>query len=100
MFGIVVRFDLKDADAASTFDSLVTEMLAGIKEREPETLVYAVHTVEDAPLSRIFYEVYASREAHAHHEANPSTHQLLSRVEGLTTSTRAEFLGVPTGKLF
>ncbi len=100
MFGIVVRFDLKDEDAASTFDTLVTGTLEGIEELEPETLVYAVHTVEDSPLSRIFYEVYASREAHARHEVNPSTHRLLSRVEGLTTSTRVEFLGAPRGKLF
>ena len=100
MFAIAVRFDLKDEDAARAFDSLVTEMLDGIKELEPETLVYAVHTVEDAPLSRVFYEVYASREAHAYHEANPSTHRLLSQVEVFTTSTRVEFLGAPTGKLF
>ncbi|HEX7397707.1 MAG TPA: antibiotic biosynthesis monooxygenase [Propionibacteriaceae bacterium] len=100
MFAIAVRFDLKDEDAARAFDSLVTEMLDGIKELEPETLVYAVHTVEDAPLSRVFYEVYASREAHAYHEANPSTHRLLSQVDVFTTSTRVEFLGAPTGKLF
>jgi quinol monooxygenase YgiN len=99
MFAIAVRFDLKDEGAARVFDSLVTEMLDGIKELEPETLVYAVHQVEDAPLSRVFYEVYASREAHTHHEANPSTHRLLSQVEALTTSTRAEFLGAPVGKL-
>jgi quinol monooxygenase YgiN len=100
MFAIAVRFDLKDAEAARAFDSLVPGMLDGINELEPETLVYAVHTVEDAPLSRVFYEVYASREAHAFHEANPSTHRLLSQVEALTAGVRAEFLGAPTGKLF
>jgi quinol monooxygenase YgiN len=100
MFAIAVRFDLKDSDAARVFDSLVTEMLDGIEDLEPGTLVYSVHTVEGAPLSRVFYEVYASREAHAHHEANPSTNRLLSQVEALTTSVRAEFLGAPSGKLF
>ena len=100
MFAIAVRFDLKDEDAARTFDSLVPGMLDGIASREPETLVYAVHTVDDAPLSRVFYEVYASREAHAFHEANPSTQRLLSQVDSLTSSVRAEFLGAPAGKLF
>jgi quinol monooxygenase YgiN len=100
MFAIAVRFDLKDDEAARAFDSLVTEMLEGIRELEPETLVYAVHPVDDAPLSRVFYEVYVSREAHAHHEANPSTHRFLSQVAALTISTRAEFLGAPTGKVF
>lgn len=99
MFAIAVRFDLLDADAARAFDALVTEALEGIKELEPETLVYAVHTVEDDPLSRVFYEVYASREAHAYHEANPSTRRLLSQVDVLTTGTRVEFLGAPMGKL-
>ena len=99
MFAIAVRFDLKDEDAARDFDTLVLQMLDGIEELEPETLVYAVHSVEDAPLSRVFYEVYASREAHAHHEANPSTHRFLSQVDALTTSVRAEFLGAPAGKL-
>ncbi|MBI4899813.1 MAG: antibiotic biosynthesis monooxygenase [Actinobacteria bacterium] len=100
MFAIAVRFDLKDEDAARAFDALVTDALAGIKESEPETLVYAVHTVDDAPLSRVFYEVYTSRHGHAQHEANPSTRRLLSQVEVLTSSVRAEFLGAPVGKLF
>jgi quinol monooxygenase YgiN len=95
MFAIAVRFDLKDEAAALTFDALVTQMLDGIKALEPETLVYAVHTVDDAPLSRFFYEVYASREAHAHHETNPSTHRFLSQVDALTSSTRVELLGPP-----
>ena len=100
MFAIAVRFDLVDDDAARTFDALAAEALAGIKESEPETLVYAVHTVEDSPLSRVFYEVYTSREAHREHEANAHTQRLLSRVKDLTTSTRAEFLTAPEGKLF
>ncbi|MHB1008478.1 MAG: putative quinol monooxygenase [Propionibacteriaceae bacterium] len=100
MFAIAVRFDLVDDDAARTFDALTTEALAGIKESEPGTLVYAVHRVEDAPLSRVFYEVYSSCEAHAQHEANEHTRRLLSQVKVLTTSTRAEFLTAPDGKLF
>ena len=99
MFAIAVRFDLKDDDAVRDFDSLVTQMCDGIAALEPETLVYAVHSVEDAPLARVFYEVYASRAAHAHHEANPSTHRFLSQVDALTTSVRVEFLGAPAGKM-
>lgn len=100
MFAIAVRFDLRDEDAARAFDTLAGEALIGIQESEPGTLVYAVHTVDDAPLSRVFYEVYTSREAHAQHEANEHTKRLLSQVAALTTSVRAEFLGAPTGKVF
>ncbi len=99
MFAIAVRFDLTDEDAARVFDDLAQEALVGIIEREPGTLVYAVHTVDDAPLSRVFYEVYTSREAHAEHEANEHTQRLLSQVASLTTSVRADFLSAPTGKV-
>lgn len=98
MFAISVRFDLKDEEAAARFDELADEAVAGIKVAEPGTLVYAVHTVDDAPLSRLFYEVYESREAHESHEAHESTDKLLSQVEDLTTRVRVEFLGAPTGK--
>ncbi|MGV8847908.1 MAG: putative quinol monooxygenase [Propionibacteriaceae bacterium] len=100
MLAIAVRFDLKDEDAARVFDTLAGEALLGIQELEPGTLVYAVHTVDEAPLSRFFYEVYTSREAHAQHAANEHTQRLLSQVAELTTSVRAEFLGAPTGKVF
>ena len=99
MFAIAVRFELKDAESARTFDALTADALVGIREQEPGTLVYAVHSVSDEPLQRVFYEVYTSREAHRAHEANPSTARLLSQVEALTTSVRAEFLGAPEGKL-
>ena len=99
MFAIAVRFDLIDEDAARVFDDLTQEALVGITEREPGTLVYAVHSVDDASLARVFYEVYTSREAHAEHEANEHTQRLLSQVAGLTTSVRAEFLSAPTGKV-
>ncbi len=99
MFAISVRFDLKDAQAAARFDELTAVALAGVKDDEPGTLVYAVHTVEDAPLSRVFYEVYESRDAHEFHEAHESTDRLLSQVEHLTTRVRVEFLGAPMGKV-
>lgn len=100
MFGIAVRFNLLDEEAARRFDELAAEALVGIKEREPGTLVYAVHTVEDEPLARIFYELYEGRDAHLQHEANPTTQVLLSQVKSLTSSVRAEFLGAPVGKVF
>jgi queuine/archaeosine tRNA-ribosyltransferase len=51
MFAILVRFELKDQAAANGFDALVEETVSAIQTSEPETLVYAVHRGEDAPLS-------------------------------------------------
>jgi quinol monooxygenase YgiN len=98
-FVIVVRFDLRDEAAAAAFDALTAEALPHIRAEEPGTLMYAVHRVEDEPLSRVFYEVYVDREAHRQHEANAPTARFLAAMkEHLMTQPRAEFLSGPTGK--
>lgn len=98
MFALVVRFDLLDPDAASAFDTLVAEVLPQITEREPGTLVYATHTVEDEPLARVFYEVYIDRAAHRAHEAAPHTAHFLAAKDRYVASARVDFLTTPTGK--
>lgn len=92
MFALVVRFDLRDADAATAFDRLVADTVRAIIEHEPGTLVYATHTVADAPLSRIFYEVYADRAAFEEHERQPHTREFLDQRDKFVESFRVEFL--------
>lgn len=92
MFAIAVRFDLPDAGAAAAFDALVAQTVPGILAEEAGTLVYTPHHVEGEPLARLFYEVYADREAHRAHEARPATAQFLERVGGLVSAVRAELL--------
>lgn len=77
MTGLVVRFDLRDGTAAAAFDDLVVRTLPLIVEQEPGTLQYAVHTVADEPLARVFYELYADAAAFAAHEASPHTRAML-----------------------
>jgi len=96
VFALVVRFDLLDSDAAARFDAMVDDLLPQIGAHEPGTLTYAVHTVVDAPLSRVFYECYADRAAHAAHEAQPHTRRFLDDKEALLAGSRAAFL-TPTG---
>lgn len=98
MFALVVRFELRDAEAAEAFDRLVAETAPGIREQEPGTLVYAVHAVQNAPLSRVFYELYESRAAFDAHEEQPHTKRFLAERERYMTSSRVEFLVEPTGK--
>ncbi|WP_063129037.1 putative quinol monooxygenase [Nocardia fusca] len=92
MFALVVRFELKDAEAAEGFDRLVEETAKGISELEPGTLVYATHTVADAPLSRVFYEVYRDREAFEEHERQAHTRKFLDERRNYTSDFRVEFL--------
>lgn len=99
MFVLAVRFYLRDEDAVKGFDTLVAETVPLIKIGEPGTLVYAVHTVKDAPLSRFFYEVYADRAAFAAHEEQPHVKRFLAEREQYLTGVRVEFLDSPAGKV-
>jgi quinol monooxygenase YgiN len=98
MFALAVRFYLRDEEAAKDFDNLVEETTAKIRKTEPGTLFYAVHKVKDAPLSRIFYELYESREAFDAHELQEHTKRFLNEREQYLTGARVEFLETPIGK--
>ncbi len=98
MFALVVRFHVRDEEAVKGFDNLVDETAAKIRDGEPGTLIYAIHKVKDAPLSRIFYELYESREAFDAHELQEHTKRFLDEREQYLTGTRVEFLDPPIGK--
>lgn len=92
MYALVVRFDLPDAEAAATFDELVADVVPTMVDAEPGTLVYVTHTVIDAPLSRVFYEVYRDRAALDEHETRPATAAFLAGVRALEPTVRVEAL--------
>jgi quinol monooxygenase YgiN len=98
MFGLSVRFTCKDADSAQGFDKLVAETVTQIKQHEPGTLVYAVHTVEGQPLQRIFYELYRDRAAFDAHEGQPHTRRMLADREQFLVSVEVDFLTLQVGK--
>ncbi|MFF9360519.1 putative quinol monooxygenase [Streptomyces griseoluteus] len=91
-FGLVVRFTLRDAEAAKAFDALVSETLEGIRAHEPGTLAYVVHTVADDPNARLFYELYADREAFDEHERQEHTRRFLSERERYVTDVNVTFV--------
>lgn len=96
MFALVVRFNLLDENAAARFDELVADLLPQIAAHEPGTLTYAVHTVHDAPNSRLFYECYRDRDALDEHERQPHTAHFLQAKDALLADARVEYL-TPTG---
>jgi quinol monooxygenase YgiN len=95
---LVVRFELRDEEAAAGFDRLVAETAPQIKALEQGTLLYLVNEVEDAPLSRVFYELYADRAAFEAHEGQPHVQHFLKTRESYLTDVRVEFLTATTGK--
>ena len=99
MFGLSVRFTCRDEASAAAYDRLVSETAEGIREREPGTLVYAVHTVRDYPLQRVFYELYRDREAFEAHEAAPHTKRYLAERGQYLASTEVDWLTLTDGKV-
>lgn len=98
MFGLVVRFTCKDQASAEACDRLVAETADGIRDHEPGTLIYAVHTVDGQPLQRIFYELYAGQAAFEAHEAAPHTRRYLAERDQYLASTEVDRLSWQTGK--
>ena len=90
-YGLVVRFILKPGSEAD-FDRLVTETISEIRRHEPDTLHYSTHVVQGRPDQRIFYELYAGREAFEAHERQPHTRRFLAERDALLTSTEVDFL--------
>lgn len=98
MFGLVVRFSLREGHV-ETFDALVQETLAGVRQREPGTLIYACHEVDGDPNARVFYELYRDRDAFDKHEQQDHVRRFLEqRQQHLTAEPRVEFLELREGK--
>ena len=96
-FALVVRFTVRP-EAETAFDDLVTLTTSAIREREPGTLVYACHLVNDAPHERIFYELYRDRAAFDSHEEQPHVKHFLKAREALLESTEVDFMTLADGK--
>ncbi|MBP2402657.1 putative quinol monooxygenase [Streptomyces syringium] len=97
-FGLVVRFTLRDADAAEAFDELVSRTLEGIRRHEPGTVVYMNHRVPGEPEVRIFYELYEDRAAFDAHEQQPHIKHFLEAREEFVSRTEVTFLEHVDGK--
>ncbi|NLU74436.1 antibiotic biosynthesis monooxygenase [Streptomyces sp. HNM0575] len=98
MFGLMVRFTCKDEEAAAGFDELVSRTGEQIKANEPGTLIYTVHRVEGRPLERIFYELYADRDAFEVHESQGYVMEFLAAREQYLSSTEVDKLDFVSGK--
>ncbi len=96
MFGLVVRFTLKDG-ATADFDRLMEMTVPEIHRHEPGTLVYAVHQVDGEPNTRIFYELYRDRAAFDEHERQEHTRRFLAERERyLSGPPQVDFLALQT----
>ncbi|MFI2072427.1 MULTISPECIES: putative quinol monooxygenase [Streptomyces] len=98
-FGLVVRFTLRDAEAAEGFDELVSRTLEGIRRQEHGTVVYVNHSVPGEPNVRLFYELYEDRAAFDAHEQQPHVRRFLEEREKFVSRTDVTFLEHIDGKV-
>jgi len=68
--GRIVIFTLLE-DRVADFDRLAEQTAEEVRTAEPDTLVYVIHLVPNAPMQRIFYEIYRDRAAFDSHESQP-----------------------------
>jgi quinol monooxygenase YgiN len=69
-YGRILIFTLLE-DRVADFDWLAEQSAEEVRTGEPDTLVYVIHLVPNAPLQRIFYEIYRDRAAFESHESQP-----------------------------
>jgi quinol monooxygenase YgiN len=69
-YGRILIFTLLD-DRVADFDRLAEESAEQVRTSEPDTLVYVIHLVPNAPMQRIFYEIYRDQAAFDRHESQP-----------------------------
>ncbi|WP_113699664.1 putative quinol monooxygenase [Nonomuraea lactucae] len=96
-FALVVRFAVRPG-AEVQFDELTARTVEQIRTQEPGTLVYACHTVEDAPQERIFYELYKDRAAFEVHEKQDHVRHFLAAREELLEAVVVDFMTLTAGK--
>jgi quinol monooxygenase YgiN len=78
-YALFVRFNLKSGHGPA-FDALARATVDGIREHEPETLIYVTHSSQD-PNTRFFYEMYQDEAAFRRHEQQPHTRNFLTARE-------------------
>jgi len=69
-YGRILIFTVLD-DRVAEFDRLAEDTAEHVRTGEPDTLVYVIHLVPNAPMQRIFYEIYRDRAAFESHESQP-----------------------------
>lgn len=103
MYGLVARFHVKQ-ECVADFDALTEQTVGFVWACEPDTVVYACHTVRGEDCVRVLYEMYEDEDAfHRHEETDHIRHYLRERERHLDGPPDVEVLdlvlakGIPGG---
>jgi quinol monooxygenase YgiN len=78
LFGLIAIYTLVEG-SGDDFDRLAEQTVEAVRHHEPDTLLFVVHTVPNAPLQRIFYEVYRDRMAYNDHRLQPEIEDFFAK---------------------
>lgn len=92
MFALIVHFHVRVGHEPA-FDALVARTVDGIRAHETGTLLYAVHSVDSDPGTRVFYMLFENRAAYDAHEKRDYTARFIAeRARYLAAPPRVQFL--------
>src|SRR5699024_3757386 len=86
MCGVITIYTLVD-NQETAFDQISDAVAAAVAEHEPDTLLYACHTVPSAPQQRIVYAIYRNGQAKEKHEHQPHILEFTRRTAGFVAAT-------------
>ncbi|GAA0334110.1 antibiotic biosynthesis monooxygenase [Actinoallomurus spadix] len=97
-YGRITMYTLHDG-RQEAFDRLAAEVTRAVIEREPGTLVYACHSVDSAPLQRIFYQLFRDAAAVENHTRQPHVQRFAGEVRAHVASTNVIELTATAAKV-
>jgi quinol monooxygenase YgiN len=98
LYGLIAIYTLAEG-AAADFDALAERVVEEVRADEPDALVYAVHSVPNAEMQRIFYEVYRDRMAYEDHQRQPHIQRFEADRAAHVLATNVIELGMQQAKL-
>ncbi|MEV8636064.1 antibiotic biosynthesis monooxygenase [Streptosporangium sp. NPDC051023] len=98
IYGLLTVFTLLDG-TGEMFDRLAEETLEAVRRAEPDTLIYACHSVKSAPLQRIVYELYRDEVAYTDHQRQPHVERFVTERQNMVLATNVIELNVNAAKV-
>ncbi|WP_326646789.1 hypothetical protein OG884_19330 [Streptosporangium sp. NBC_01755] len=98
IFGMLTVFTLLDG-TGERFDRLAEETVEAVRRSEPDTLIYACHSVKSAPLQRIVYEIYRDEVAYTDHQRQSHTERFVTERQPMVLVTNVIELTMNAAKV-
>ncbi|MFI6575460.1 putative quinol monooxygenase [Nocardiopsis sp. NPDC050513] len=84
--GVITIYTLAEGQEDG-FDQIADAVVDQVAHHEPDTLLFACHTVPNAPLQRIVYAIYRDELAREEHERQPHTLEFARRSSSQVVAT-------------